>query len=410
MDSTKLLAEKLTLAREVSLLKPEVEHLRSQTLSHQSLLREKLSLQRQLSTLQVELDNEKRSSRRFAIKESVMEEEDARLKSQTETLCADLSKERRERQKAEREAQKASVDGENKMRAVDSRLEAFKSKLRLTKEQLKEAQTELQEVRACNSRSANLGALTTQLPNPRKRAAQRNEDMMIGTPGDLPAAKKWKGASTALGEKSTFSITPFINRTASAAIGSPNPKDNGQGDTEVAQSPAAIRCGSDRSEASSAVATHGAAAQRGGSETVENITRRGAHESKKATKLNSKAPTPRKPNAVPKMAQVGERDIETTILGEFAGLVADKGIIREGQRVKLKRKILRNSPGENLFHDDNDGSSGDRRLGGGVTNSGMLNLGNLGAPRLTARKALGVGSNFGLISPLRKEKKVSAII
>lgn len=60
-DSAKILSEKLALTRELAVLKPEIEHLRSQ-LSHQKdVLSEKLALERQLSTLEVELANEKRA-------------------------------------------------------------------------------------------------------------------------------------------------------------------------------------------------------------------------------------------------------------------------------------------------------------------------------------------------------------
>ena len=37
----------------------------------------------------------------------------------------------------------------------------------------------------------------------------------LGTPGDGPAAKRGKKAARGVGDKSTFSITPFLNKTTS---------------------------------------------------------------------------------------------------------------------------------------------------------------------------------------------------
>src|SRR5206468_8938564 len=78
-DSTKLLTEKLALSRELALLKPELEHLRSQATYHQTTLSEKLALQRQVSTLEVDLETEKRAAQRASRKESKNNENDAKL-------------------------------------------------------------------------------------------------------------------------------------------------------------------------------------------------------------------------------------------------------------------------------------------------------------------------------------------
>ena len=121
LDSTKILTEKLALARELGTLKPELEYLRQQTASNQSLLSEKLSLQRQLSTIQVELENEKRVSQRALAKDKDrrVSAVDAEYRSQMQELRAELSKERREREIAESAIDKAHAELERERRKAE---------------------------------------------------------------------------------------------------------------------------------------------------------------------------------------------------------------------------------------------------------------------------------------------------
>lgn len=101
-DSAKVLADKLSLSRELATLKPELEHLRSQAASQQHVLAEKLSLQRQVSTLEVELETEKRASKR-AVQRSQTSDREVELQNQLDSLQNDLVRERREQDKARKE-------------------------------------------------------------------------------------------------------------------------------------------------------------------------------------------------------------------------------------------------------------------------------------------------------------------
>ncbi|KAF2835134.1 hypothetical protein M501DRAFT_1026885 [Patellaria atrata CBS 101060] len=255
-DSTKLLTEKLALARELSTLKPELEHLRTQVTSNQGLLSEKLSLQRQLNTIQVELENEKRAVQKALAKEGKKGEQDKELRSQIEDLKNELKISKREQdqtskvlnkaesalefQKQECEkiqkslvkahsdledakssAQRSSneADSEQKEKKdpsaeaqkslLDDKLNQFRTKLKSTKEKLKETEAQLEAAQAsAPARHSSVPVLTEKpTKNPRKR-----------TPGDMPTKRNKRGSSALPGDKSTFSITPFLNRTASVAI------------------------------------------------------------------------------------------------------------------------------------------------------------------------------------------------
>jgi len=414
MDSTKILTEKLTLARKLSSLKPELDHLRSQASTHQSLLAEKLSLQRQMSTIQVELETEKRSTQRALAKGGILQAEDAKLESQMESLQADLAKERRERQRVEREAQKSSTESESRVTTLESRLDAFRNKLKTTKEQLKETQASLQKAEesanAVSSRASNQ-APSWALTQRKRQAVQMDADTMIGTPGDQPAAKRGRKTSTLPGEKSTFSITPFLNRTVSVAPESPpSASKDGEDGAEQSESPIAnskVKVAPARAAPEPAKKTEKAqpVAQAKKSNTLNNT---------QSGKANPRPPPGRKSKAAPILELVVEEDNDedsgsnaiTTERACSKNVANDT--INEGAEMKKKnRKLLRGGLGKTLFdEDDGDIPKGERGIMGGVRGLGTLARGGLGGPKFGPRKALGVGmSTFGVISPLKKDRK-----
>lgn len=410
MDTTKLLTEKLTIARELSALKPELDHLRSQNASHQSLIAEKLSLQRQLSTVQVELATEKRATQRALAKEGKLQAEDAKLESRLESLQADLLKERRERQKLERKAQQDSTESGDKITTLESRLDAFRNKLKSTKEQLREAQTSLLPNHRNPSRAAASGNQGTSLiGNPRKRGpAQMDADTILGTPGDLPGAKKSKRGSALIGEKSTFSITPFLNRTASVAPESPLPANASAAD-EMSSEGFDHLSGNVNREAASSKEIFGLVDMSHPLANVVQANKPGMLQNAKAGKINSKVPPARKPKAAPTLEQVAEENIEnggsTTKIGEPTAIQnPSRDTFHVGLEIKRrKRKLLGGGLGKTLFDEDEEGAlRGDQGLFVGVRRFGPLGESGLRVSEMGPRKA--AGPNFGAISPLKKDR------
>ena len=413
MDSTKLLTEKLTLARELSSLRPEIDHLRSQAAAHQSLLAEKLSLQRQLNTMHVELETEKRSTQRILEKENKSQAEDARLASRVETLQADLAKERRERQRLERDAQKASMESENRKTTLESRLDAFRTKLKTTKEQLKETQTALDRAqtaaRAPSDRTKSSTNSTAPFPvNTRKRAAiEMDNDTMIGTPGALPAAKKGKTASSMVGEKSTFSITPFLNRTASMAPESPpseKPDDGG----ESSQEPEDIAPESDEPEPVSKPTARNLKSTKRTAKPSDP----GVLENANPSKTNARGSHLRKPKVPPVLEEVAEEEgaendgaaVPNSRAIEGVDVLSESCIGGTAEIKKKKRKLFGGGLGKTLFDED----EGDVMNSEGAVAAGtkMFARGGLTGPKLGPRKALGQSlGSFGAISPLKKDRK-----
>ena len=416
MDSTKLLTEKLTLARELSSLKPEIDHLRSQLTTHQALLAEKLSLQRQVSTLEVELETERRSAQRLLARENQARTVDAKVEHQVEMLQAELTKERRERQRLEREVQKMSSDHENRRISLESRLDAFRSKLKSTKEQLKETRLALERVQ--NSATApkcfveKPGKYTTSSPKiSRKRTAtEANTDSIIGTPGDRPAMRKSRIESSLVGEKSTFSITPFLNRTAGIAPDGPL-----SGDRDSVSRPIV--------DASTSPSQHG---QRNVSSdslprnleipksTIRPINQ-GVPKNPKPGKAIPKNLSRKVAKAVPVLEQVTEEgDTESNSVAPASTTLAGNETLDEtvnigGEVRRKKRKLFGGGGlGKTIFDEEEEGM----RDNGGpldvVKGFGVLVRGKGMGPKFGATKALGSSlSTFGAISPLKKDRKAA---
>ena len=201
----------MALSRELAILKPEIKYLRSQLATTQSAVSEKLSLQRQLRATEVDLENEKRATHK------VMAQEGERIitsdAQNAQDLQKELKKEREERERIQTEAREATEELQRRNTSLESRLEAFRTKLVKTKEELVAARTT----------SGGTNKVHEPKPNLKKRNfTQVDLDAAIGTPGDpLPNKRGKRANSTQPGAKSSFSITPFLNKTGSIAPESP---------------------------------------------------------------------------------------------------------------------------------------------------------------------------------------------
>lgn len=263
MDSTKILTEKLALARELATLKPELEHLRSQAAYQQTVLSEKLALQRQLSSLEVELETERRATKRISEKSKNKDKElelqqklddlqkelarekrerektakkisgqtagkgindhegRAELQQKLEALQKTLDDERRDKEKARTQMQKDLDDAESRSILLEGKLDLLRTKMRAIKEELKECQTELELARGTTSRGPSTvrkGGDTLTKSTRKRPAAELSTDLNIGTPDGavFHTIKRGRMDQTSRpGEKSNFSITPYLNRTVS---------------------------------------------------------------------------------------------------------------------------------------------------------------------------------------------------
>ncbi|PFH60722.1 hypothetical protein XA68_10478 [Ophiocordyceps unilateralis] len=209
-DAGKTLEDKFALGRELDRLRPEMRHLQTQLAGYQAMVEERNDLRRQLDSLEVELDNERRSRQRAETKEDACK---TRLEKVDKTQAAEV----RERDQLKRELAEARALGDR----LEERIASLKTKYKTAQGELKETRTRLQTSEAELERvrkTAAAGVVANQgVAMGRKHRAQ--EANGIHTPGSKagkrPVAGKKRGVelTAAVGEKSTFSITPFLRRT-----------------------------------------------------------------------------------------------------------------------------------------------------------------------------------------------------
>ena len=393
-DATKILAEKLALTRELAVLKPELEHLKSQTTTQQNLFAEKLALQRELSSMQVELETEKRTVQRIKSHEKASSHDDSALSEEIEELKKELAKAQREAQKNDRESRKKVTEWESQKQILEGKLDAFRNKLRTTKEQLKEAQDELEKVQAAKmAQSAELTkarlAGSTTVPNPKKRSITRfDPDMTIGTPGHGgPAAKKQR-TSVNVGDKSTFSMTPFLSRTTSILGDSPE-----AGRTDEHEE--ANETMNKQIDALIEEAEETATKQRGSENPAPAPKAKAAPKKPAAPKAKQplKESTKSKANAVvkkPSLPKVTEEEDEQ-----------DTENVQPAEQtveIEKKKKVLNKRP--NIFDDGDDGAPKIKSLS---FNANTSSLGKISLVGLGKGKA----KTLAEFSPLKKDRRAA---
>lgn len=220
-------ASKRSEAHEAAIeqLREELQQEKAARLQAEKASKDTATRDAEIEQLRQELEQEKRERQKAdkASKKGSQQPDD-----QAEAARKELEEEKRERKKQEKEYTKTLAELQGRNAVLDDKLSAFREKLRTTKEKLKEKEAELERAdRAQTAPPAKSIAAVSAKPaakNARKRmAATAEPETMLGTPGDGFPAKKAKRATsvTAVGDTSTFSLTPFLNKTSSIALGSP---------------------------------------------------------------------------------------------------------------------------------------------------------------------------------------------
>ncbi|KAJ5951786.1 uncharacterized protein N7479_010199 [Penicillium vulpinum] len=235
-----VLAEKLHLSRDISTLQSELEQFRSQSASYQAIISEKHEMERQINSLELQLDNEKHAHERTQAKGSHQITEITRLSARVEGLRNELAEELRAKQQQERDHHHQNSAWANQRATFEGKIDSLKQQLRSTKDKLQEAQVEVQQQRSLKSHAGNgseSGSRTVPLQRPGPSCPT---GVTIATPGAVRVHEKLKRDSAMPGDKSAFSITPFLNRTGAASdspMGSVGDEDDILGDIDTPRGP-----------------------------------------------------------------------------------------------------------------------------------------------------------------------------
>ncbi|KAJ9667828.1 hypothetical protein H2201_002014 [Coniosporium apollinis] len=273
----------------------EIEELREELAKER---RERKKAEKTAQTTQHELELENQRLERELLKKQKVNDTGSASEAQLEALRKELKAEKLSREKAEKGVQKSQMEWETQKSILDEKLNNFRTKLKTTKEKLKETENELQSAQAAAAaNNANPAK------NPRKRAAAPlDPDATIGTPGDGRPAKRGKQSSAVPGDKSTFSITPFLNRTTSVAPDSPiQEEDEDEADAVQTED-------QDPAEAAEAASTPSAQPKKAVKKPAAPKPRSKPLATSSAGKANTKTTAGRKKTAVPTLEQVAEED------------------------------------------------------------------------------------------------------
>lgn len=214
-DYDKISAEKISLTKEISHMKQEFERLQNQNRSYQALVAEKSALERQLNSLEVQLEEERRAFERNK-KTDDQEQNEERVQQITE-LQEEFKRESDERRRLEQEMHEKSATWQEQRKVLEERLEKLRKQLRSTKDKLKEQQTDARishgSQQIDRSRQSVASDRSTSMGH---AGAAFDPGMTIATPGAVKANNRVQRPSAALGEKSVFSITPYLKRNKNA--------------------------------------------------------------------------------------------------------------------------------------------------------------------------------------------------
>lgn len=166
--------------------------------------------------LEVQLEDANRAHERTQTRDIQQDQEIARLSLQLEKVHKELAEEVKIKEQYERNGQQQRLEWTTQRNTLDTKIETLNKKLRSTKDQRQEASHAQHR-----QDNANITTYETNQSGPRPRAiplqrptAQFNQDMAIATPGAVQTHEKAKRSKTALpGDKSAFSITPYLSRT-----------------------------------------------------------------------------------------------------------------------------------------------------------------------------------------------------
>jgi hypothetical protein len=383
--------------------------------------------------IEKDLEAERRASKRAVEKSSNNKGRDLELQKQLEELQTQLTQEKRENEKARKEADTDLNASDTRKTVLESKLDQMRTKLRATKEELKECQTELGKARTAAAKVGTLSMQGTDAPakNPRKRAAlEISTDVAIGTPdgvavrGKRPAVKRGRADQTMLGEKSMFSITPYLNRTMSIAPESPgqNQPNKPAAGERVRDQAGTIDVpeGEEDQEEQLAEELFPSAPPKtkaknksvGKKVPVEKNVLGGSKQA-----VNHKKPTQKKPRAVGTLERVTEEDGDENEEPDKAPLNTKAATakpdalkaskpqtksVEEAEPKKKKRKLL--GGGKTLF-DEEDGEATKRPTKVSLGPPRLLGRGGLAGPKGGMKPGIAAASGFGAFSPLKKDRR-----
>ncbi|KAJ5312912.1 hypothetical protein PENANT_c049G04740 [Penicillium antarcticum] len=389
-------AEKVRLSKDLAALQTEVERLKAQSSSRQAMIAEKHEMERQLNSLEIQLDKERHAHERTRSNGSQQTAGMTKLSAQVDELRNELSGEVRAKQQQELDKRQQSSEFDSQRAVLEGKIDSLKQQLRWTKDKLQEAQNEVLQRRnnkVDRGDESEPGSRTIPLQRP---GPSGHGGVTIATPGAVRVQEKVKKDSALPGDKSAFSITPFLNRTGAPAdspLSSVADEDDMREDADTTLDPL------DKGTLIGQPKHIGSALRRQLSPTqdrnpISKPVRSKAHDAP-ATKNGSKKP-------------------ESRLDRRKLSVDTDDEQLSQPEQIKPKKRKLGGPRDRSLMEEDNDDDEGEPRLnkkfgrklalGAGRTSKlgGMQQPSTSNGERL--QRGLGFGAPMGF-SPLKRDRR-----
>jgi len=416
-----------------------------------------IELQQKLDEVKAELVNERREEgearkkfekesevekalfRRMAEKRSHHRDNDLEFRREIEGLQEELSLEKKEKEKIRKEADRRQKAAETRKTVLESKLDQMGVKLRAAQEELSECQNELSQARVAAVKGPASSTIREPPPkNPRKRGAlEMSTDVTIGTPdgfavrGKRPGTKRGAMDQNILGEKSMFSITPFLKRTTHPA---PDDQSSGEQDGVEIDKNASGEAGAAHGEGGMEAQGEAPIDHPSPSRQPKSRIRKGTAEKKAQAEaklksgdrilgdsragISNKKTHFKKLQPTNKLERVMEEDgvneneepynAAPNVEGDFPKPEECTGFtlliqnLEEVEPKKKKRKLL--GAGRTLF-DEEDGETSKRPAKITLGPPKSFRKSGLAAPKGGLKGGVGIAAGFGVFSPLKKDRR-----
>lgn len=192
-DLSKALDENMALTKELQQLRPEMELLKQQVTNYEKMLSEQRKM---------ELASKKQSKSKSSNDES---EDMSELRAALEKVTKKLAEEERQRESTKSNHRKQLEESERQNDKLEQRISKLEKKLKDSQKELRDVRKELKAPQPSSKEDESEGGNTSNNQEATTKPRAKEER--------LSRRNKRTIEQAAVGEKSAFSITPFLNKT-----------------------------------------------------------------------------------------------------------------------------------------------------------------------------------------------------
>ncbi|KAL7815474.1 hypothetical protein V8C44DRAFT_324673 [Trichoderma aethiopicum] len=216
-DLTKALDENLALTKELQQLRPEIELLRQQVTNYERMIADQRDTQLQQEQSEKELAS-KRQSKPEAPKEEG--EDIVKLRAALKKATEELSEEKRHRKAMESNHQEEMDKSERQTHRLEGKISTLEKKLKESQKELQDLRKELEASRSSGKEDGLEDGTTSNTQGARAGSRPRGQSAMAEKERltRKHTARKRATEQAMVGEKSTFSITPLLNKTTESNV------------------------------------------------------------------------------------------------------------------------------------------------------------------------------------------------